>query len=115
MIIGLHTIIYSKDAEKDRAFFRDVLGFKGVDIGHGWLIFKMPPAELAFHPTEDEEMHEIYLICDNIKDTLADLKAKNVECTAVQEERWGSLISITLPGGGKLGIYEAKHELAINL
>ncbi len=112
MITGFHSIIYSKDAEADRAFFRDVLGFKHIDIGHGWLIFKMPPAELAFHPTDEEEMHEVYLMCDDIKKTVADLKVKKVKCSAIKEERWGSLIIITLPGGGKLGIYEPKHETA---
>ena len=115
MITGLHTIIYSKDAEADREFFRDVLGFKSIDIGHGWLIFKMPPAELAFHPTDEAEMHEVYFTCDDIKKTIADLEKKKVKCSKVHEERWGSLISITLPGGGKLGIYQPKHELAITL
>jgi len=115
MITGLHTIIYSKDAEADRAFFRDVLKFKSVDIGHGWLIFKMPPAELAFHPIDEEEMHEIYFMCDDMKKTIADLEKKKVKCSKVQEERWGSLIHITLPGGGKLGIYQPKHETAIAL
>jgi catechol 2,3-dioxygenase-like lactoylglutathione lyase family enzyme len=113
MIIGLHAILYSKDPEADRAFFRDVLGFEGVDIGRGWLIFRMPPAELAFHPVDDEEMHEVYLMCDDIRSTLSDLEKKNVICSQVHEERWGSLITVTLPGGGKLGIYEPKHALAI--
>ena len=112
MIIGLHAILYSKDPEADRAFFRDVLGFEGVDIGRGWLIFRMPPAELAFHPVDDEEMHEVYLMCDDIRSTLSDLEKKNVICSQVHEERWGSLITVTLPGG-KLGIYEPKHALAI--
>jgi hypothetical protein len=114
MIIGLHAIIYSKDPEKDRAFFRDVLHFTSIDIGHGWLIFKMPPAELAFHPIDDEEMHEVYFICDDIKKTVRELKAKKVKSSQIQEERWGSLIHITLPGGGRIGIYEPKHELAIS-
>jgi hypothetical protein len=115
MITGLHTIIYSKDAEADRVFFRDVLKFKSVDIGHGWLIFKMPPAELAFHPTDEKEKHEVYLMCDDIKKTVADLEKKKVTCSAVHEAGWGLLIQVTLPGGGKLGIYESKHETAISL
>jgi len=101
--------------KKTAFFFRDVLGFKGIDIGHGWLIFKMPPAELAFHPAEEEEIHEVYLICDDINKTITELQEKKVKCSPIQEARWGRVISIALPGGGKLGVYEAKHELAISI
>ncbi len=115
MIIGFHSIIYSKDAEKDRAFLRDVFGLKSVDAGHGWLIFKAPPSEVAVHPAEGEEFHELYLMCDDVEKTIAELKAKNVSCTEIQEARWGRLTNIKLPGGGKLGLYEPKHPMAIDL
>jgi hypothetical protein len=105
---GAHVIIYSKDADKDRAFIREVLGFPHVDVGHGWLIFALPPAEIAAHPS-DESKHELYLMCDDVNGVAASLRAKNVECSGVQEERWGSLMSVTLPGGGTLGIYQPKH------
>jgi catechol 2,3-dioxygenase-like lactoylglutathione lyase family enzyme len=115
MINGAHMIIYSKDAEADRAFFREVLGFRSVDAGHGWLIFALPPAEAAFHPTDDDEMHELYLICDDLKAEMAALKKKGVRCSEVQEARWGSVTRIQLPGGGKLGLYQPKHPTAIAL
>jgi hypothetical protein len=105
---GAHVIVYSKDADKDREFIRDVLGFPHVDVGHGWLIFALPPAEIAAHPS-DEEKHELYLMCDDVKSVIASMRAKNVECSDVHEERWGSLVSVSLPGGGKLGIYQPKH------
>lgn len=109
MISGAHTIIYSSDAEADRAFFRDVLKFQHVDAGDGWLIFKLPPAELACHPAQNSGMHEFYLICDNIADFVAAMATAAVSCSAVQEEPWGRLVHITLPGGGKLGVYQALH------
>jgi catechol 2,3-dioxygenase-like lactoylglutathione lyase family enzyme len=102
MITGAHMIIYSKDAEADRAFFRDVLGFRSVDAGHGWLIFALPPAEAAFHPTDDDEMHELYLMCDDLKAEMAALGKKGIQCSNVQEARWGSITKITLPGGASL-------------
>ena len=113
MIIGAHTIVYSKDAEADRAFFRDVLEFRSVDAGHGWLIFALPPAEAAFHPADENGKHELYLMCDDLNAEVARLKAKGVVCSEVHEERWGSITNITLPGGGSLGIYEPKHKTAI--
>jgi catechol 2,3-dioxygenase-like lactoylglutathione lyase family enzyme len=115
MITGAHMIIYSKDAEADRAFFRDVLGFRSVDAGHGWLIFALPPAEAAFHPADDGEMHELYLMCDNLKAEMAALGKKGIQCSNVQEARWGSITKITLPGGGHLGLYQPKHPIAIGL
>ncbi len=115
MIIGAHVIVYSKDAEADRAFFRDVLGFPAVDAGHGWLIFSMPAAETAFHPHDENNLHELYLMCDNVKQTVATLSRRGVACSEIQEERWGSLTTITLPGGGRLGIYQPKHPTAIDL
>ena len=118
MIIGAHVIVYSKDAEADRAFFRDVLGFASVDAGHGWLIFALPPAEAAFHPTDgstDEGQHELYLMCDDLKAEMASLAAKGVPCSEVQEARWGSITRIALPGGGRLGLYQPKHPTALDL
>jgi len=112
-IIGLHALMYSKKDEATRRFFRDVLGFPFVDAGHGWLIFAMPPAELAVHPTEDEEYHELYLMCDDIEATRSDLERKGVKTSPVQEQPWGRLTQITLPSGEALGIYEPKHAMAI--
>jgi hypothetical protein len=109
MIHGAHVIIYSKDPEADRAFFRDVLKYEWVDAGHGWLIFALPPAELAVHPSEENGAHEIFLMCDDIQALIAEMKTKKVECSPVDEQRWGSITRVTLPGGGKLGIYQPKH------
>ena len=89
MISGAHMVVYSKNAEADRAFFRDVLGFKSVDAGHGWLIFALPPAEAAFHPSE-EGSHELYFICDDLKSEMASLASKGVKCSTIEEARWGS-------------------------
>ena len=113
MITGLHAILYSPDADKIRAFLRDVLGLKSVDAGHGWLIFALPPAEAAFHPSEENDLHELYFMCDDLKSTMEWLKAKKVECGPVKEERWGSLTTIFLAGGGKIGLYQPKHPTAI--
>jgi len=113
MISGAHVIIYSKNADKDRAFFKDVLGFKSVDAGHGWLIFALPPAELACHPHDKNNMHELYFICKDIKAEINSLKAKNVKCSEIHEEQWGLLTNITLPGGGTIGLYQPKHPTAI--
>lgn len=110
MITGAHSIIYSKDAEADKAFFRDVLKFPNVDVGHGWLIFGLPPSELAVHPTEDTGgTHELYLMCDDVEAFIADMKKRKVPCTDVQNQGWGLLTQITLPGGGKLGVYQPRH------
>ena len=115
MISGAHVIVYSKDAEADRVFFRDVLGFASVDAGHGWLIFALPPAEAAFHPAEDHEGSELYFMCEDLKAEIMALAKKNVRCSAVQEARWGSITKIRLPGGGEVGLYQPKHPTAINL
>jgi catechol 2,3-dioxygenase-like lactoylglutathione lyase family enzyme len=109
LINGAHIVIYSKDAEADRAFFRDVLKFSSVDAGHGWLIFDMPPLEAAFHDSENNDKHELYFMCDDIAETLKELKSKNVKVSDVKEERWGKVASFALPGGGKVGVYEPKH------
>jgi catechol 2,3-dioxygenase-like lactoylglutathione lyase family enzyme len=113
MINGAHVIVYSKDPESDRAFFRDVLKFPTVDAGHGWLIFALPPAEAAFHPSEKNDLHELYFMCDDLKATMESLKGKKVKCGPVKEERWGSITTISLPGGGKIGLYQPKHPTAI--
>jgi len=109
MIHGAHVIIFSKDADADRAFFRDVLKYPFADAGHGWLIFALPPAEVAVHPASKNGVHELYLMCDDVHALIAEMKRKKVKCSPVHEERWGLLTSVTLPGGGKLGIYEPRH------
>ncbi|MFZ0774009.1 MAG: extradiol dioxygenase [Candidatus Sulfotelmatobacter sp.] len=114
MINGAHVVIYTKDSEADRAFFRDVLRFPSVDAGHGWLIFAMPPAEAAFHDSESNGRHELYLMCDDITATLKDLKSKHVKVSEVGEQRWGKLARLALPGGGKIGVYEPKHPSPMN-
>ncbi len=115
MITGVHTIIYNKQAEKLRDFFRDVLGFPFVDAGHDWLLFALPPAELGIHPTREEGSHELYLMCDDIIATLAELRAKGVEqAEPVSEQPWGLLAAIRIPGGDRLRIYEPRHLTAIS-
>ncbi len=115
MISAAHTVIYSKNAEADRAFFRGVLGFKSVDAGHGWLIFALPPAEAAFHPSDENGAHELYFICDDLKAEMASFVQKGISCSEVQEARWGSITKLRLPGGGTIGLYQPKHPLAIDL
>ena len=114
MISGAHVIVYSKDAEADRAFFRDVLGFASVDAGHGWLIFALPPGEAAFHPAEENDRHELYFMCDDVKAEMSALKKKGVACSDIHNERWGSITKISLPGGGKIGLYQPKHPTAFD-
>ncbi|MDX6304999.1 MAG: hypothetical protein QOI77_1968 [Blastocatellia bacterium] len=114
MINGAHVIVYSQDAEADRAFFKDVLGFPSVDAGHGWLIFALPPSEVAFHPG-DNGAHQLYLMCDDLKSEMSALAAKGVACEEVQEPRWGLLTTVMLPGGGRLGLYQPKHPTAADL
>jgi catechol 2,3-dioxygenase-like lactoylglutathione lyase family enzyme len=109
VITGLHTIVYASDADAARAFFRDVLGFPHVDAGDGWLIFRTPPAELATHPAAEPGL-EMYLMCDDIEATVADLTAKGVVFTApVADRGWGLLTELKVPGAGTLGLYEPKH------
>ena len=134
MINGAHIVLYTTDAEADRAFFRDVLNFPSVDAGHGWLIFALPPAEAAFHDLDKQSWdkksldrksldkksleqndarqnarQELFLMCDDLAATLRDLKSKHVPVSAITEQRWGSLATLTLPSGSKLGIYQPKH------
>jgi predicted enzyme related to lactoylglutathione lyase len=113
-IIGMHALMYSKKDEATRRFFRDVLGFPAVDAGHGWLIFTAPPTELAIHPTEDAEHHELYLMCDNIEATVAELGKKGVVTRPIQEQPWGRLTQLRLPSGDELGLYEPRHPMAIS-
>jgi catechol 2,3-dioxygenase-like lactoylglutathione lyase family enzyme len=115
MISGAHVIVYSENAEADREFFRDVLGFKSVDAGYGWLIFALPPAEAAVHPADESGSHELYFMCDNLADEMASLAKKGVECSRVQEQRWGSITRMKLPGGSEVGLYQPKHPTALTL
>jgi catechol 2,3-dioxygenase-like lactoylglutathione lyase family enzyme len=113
MIFGAHVVLYSKNAEADRDFLRDVLGLAHVDAGHGWLIFALPPGEVAVHPAEENGRHELYLMCDDLAAETAALGVKGVECSEVNQERWGSITRILLPGGGQVGLYEPRHPVAI--
>jgi hypothetical protein len=113
VIHGAHVILYSKNAEADRAFFRDVLQYPFDDAGHGWLIFALPPAEVAVHPSDENDVHELYLMCDDVRAFISDMKAKKITCSPVDEQRWGSITRLTLPGGGKLGVYQPKHPSPI--
>ena len=108
MITGAHSIVYSKSPEADRAFLRDVLGFPAVDAGGGWLIFGLPPAELGIHPGENGR-HELYLMCDDVAAFIGEMKRRNIACGEVRDEGWGLLTQVTLPSGGKLGVYEPRH------
>jgi catechol 2,3-dioxygenase-like lactoylglutathione lyase family enzyme len=109
MINGAHMTLYTRDAEADRAFFRDVLGFSSVDAGQGWLIFALPPAEVAFHPADTAAGHELYLMCDDLAAEMASLAKRGVECAPVEEARWGSITALQLPGGGSIRLYQPKH------
>jgi catechol 2,3-dioxygenase-like lactoylglutathione lyase family enzyme len=110
VIAGAHTIIYAEDAARARAFFRDVLGFANVDAGDGWLIFALPPGELAFHPTEGPGHHELFLMCHDIERTVQELKGKGVEFVGpISEARFGRLTSLRIPGGSEISLYEPKH------
>jgi catechol 2,3-dioxygenase-like lactoylglutathione lyase family enzyme len=125
VIRGAHFLLYSDDPEADRAFFRDVLGFPSVDVGHGWLIFKLPPAEMAVHPSEGDSGPRqggaaiagsvLYLLCDNLQETMAALRAHGVDCAAPQKAGWGTSTTVPLPSGARIGLYEPRHELAIDL
>ncbi len=110
MIIGAHSIIYSADPDADREFLKNVLQFPNVDVGGGWLIFGLPPSEIAIHPAESSGKQEMYLMCEDIERFVTWMHEIEVDCTPVHEEPWGRLVEITLPGGGKLGVYQALHE-----
>jgi hypothetical protein len=114
IITGIHTLIYTKDPDGVRTFFRDILGFSSVDAGEGWLIFTLPPAELGIHPSDEDTHHEVYLMCDDIHATVAELKSKGVKfIDPVNDQGFGLKTSIQLPGGGVLGIYQPKHPTAL--
>lgn len=116
MINAAHIILYSNNAEADRVFIRDVLGLAGVDAGNGWLIFKLPPAEIAVHPTDGLDKHEFYLMCDNIEKTITELTAKGITISEpISDQRWGRIISIKLPSGADLSIYQPRHHTAYDL
>jgi hypothetical protein len=109
MIIGGHSIIYSKNPDADRAFLRDVLRLSNVDVGGGWLIFGLPPAEVAVHPSEKNDVHEFYLMSDDVEAFIAEMKKSKVACSPSRNLGWGVLTEVSLPGGGKLGVYQPRH------
>lgn len=109
MIIGAHAILYSRDAEADRVFLREILNLRGVDAGGGWLIFGLPPAELAVHPSDRNDVRELYLMCDDIAEFAAEMKRRKVPSSLIEKPSWGLLTYVTLSGGGRLGVYEPKH------
>jgi catechol 2,3-dioxygenase-like lactoylglutathione lyase family enzyme len=115
MITGVHALIFTTDAEADRAFFRDVLELPYVDAGGGWLIFALPPAELAAHPADEDGQHELYLMCDDVHATVEELDTKGVEFSrSVSDEGFGLATAIRLPGGGELGLYEPRHPTPLS-
>jgi hypothetical protein len=109
MINGAHSIIYSTNPDADRAFLRDVLALPNVDVGNGWLIFGLPPSELAVHPSEKNDVHELYLMCDDVKAFVAAAGKHGVGCEPIQNQPWGALTHVKLPGGGRLGVYQPRH------
>ena len=110
MLSGIHLIIYSRNAEADKVFFKDILQLTHVDVGQGWLIFGLPPTELAVHPSETDDTHEIYLMCRNIQSFVRQMDKKKIPCSKIQDRGWGQLVQLTLPGGGQLGVYQPRHK-----
>lgn len=116
MIHGIHALMYTRKAEELRAFFRDVLGWRSVDAGEGWLIFGLPPAEIAAHPSVEDSRCELYLMCDDIHETIGELERKGVEITApVKDAGWGLVTAIRLPDGSEMGLYQPRHPTALKL
>src|SRR5436189_3982973 len=109
MITGAHSIIYSKNPKADRAFLRDVLHLTNVDVGDGWLIFGLPPAEVAVHPSDKNDVHELYLMCDDVEAFVMNMQRQHIACDPVKDQAWGLLAQVRLPGGGKLGVYQPRH------
>jgi hypothetical protein len=109
MIIGAHSIIYSTNPEADRAFFRDVLALPSVDAGGGWLVFGLPPAEVAVHPSDRNDLHEFYLMTDDIDAFIATMREHGLGCDEPRDLGWGILTRLRLPGGGTLGVYHPRH------
>jgi catechol 2,3-dioxygenase-like lactoylglutathione lyase family enzyme len=112
MFTGAHIVIFSTDAEADRAVFRDLLGFRAVDAGEGWLCFAMPPAEAAFHPSDGDTRHEFHFTCADIDATREALAAKGLHPGEISDEGWGRVLSFVLPGGSKIGVYKPRHPTA---
>jgi len=115
MINGAHLLLHSADADADRAFLGGVLSFKSVDAGRGWLIFALPPAEIAVHPGDGEFRADLYLMCDDVRAQVKALEAKGVTCSEIETERWGLRTTMTLPSGGRLGLYQPTHPTATGL
>lgn len=123
MIHGAHFLLYSKDPDADRAFFRDVLQWAAVDVGHNWLIFRLPPAEMAVHPGDGNFIQEhgeghmlgmvLYLMCDDLADAMRALEGKGIRCSKVMTANWGQSTTLRLPSGGEIGLYQPTHETAI--
>ncbi|HWZ04598.1 MAG TPA: hypothetical protein VNX40_13365 [Mucilaginibacter sp.] len=109
MITGAHSIIYSSDAQADIDFFKNVLKFPNVDAGRGWLIFGLPPSEVAVHPAEESGLNEFYLLCDDVQAFVAEMAEHQITCSGIDIQRWGMITHLTLPGGGKIGVYEPRH------
>lgn len=109
MINGAHSVIYSTDSDADRAFLRDVLGLPNVDVGGGWLIFGLPPAEVAVHPSDRNDRHELYLMCDDLDTFIEKMRGHDIPTDPPHDEPWGSITRVTLPSGGKLGVYQPRH------
>jgi hypothetical protein len=109
MIIGAHSVIYSTSPDADRAFLRDTLKLPNVDVGGGWLIFGLPPAEIAVHPSDKNDVHEFYLMCNDVEAFTAEMTKRGIVVGSLQDEGWGLLTQLTLPGGGKLGVYQPRH------
>jgi len=109
MITGAHSVINSKNPEADRAFLRDTLKLTHVDVGHGWLIFGLPPAEVAVHPSDKNSSQEFFLMCADIETFVTEMKKHKISCLPVQDQRWGLVTRLTLPGGGQLGVYQPRH------
>jgi catechol 2,3-dioxygenase-like lactoylglutathione lyase family enzyme len=110
MFSGAHVVISTTDADADRAFFRDVIGFRSVDAGDGWLFFALPESEAAFHPADSNGHHELYLMCDDVEAFISQMKEKGINCDEQKNVGWGILTAFTLPGGGKIGVYQPRHE-----
>jgi catechol 2,3-dioxygenase-like lactoylglutathione lyase family enzyme len=115
MLIGAHVVLYSRDAEADRDFLGSILRFPGVDAGHGWRIFALPPAEVAVHPSDGDTRHELYLMCDDLQGTMALLQDSGVQCAPPTQAGWGTFTTIALPGGSRIGLYEPHHPIAAGL
>ena len=109
LINGAHSIIYSTDADADRAFLRDVLGLPAVDVGQGWLIFALPPSEVAVHPAEGNDRHELYLMTDDIQAFVKEMADRGISCSPPHDQGWGVLANLILPGGGAIGVYQPRH------